>query len=138
MTGLSNGTAYSFTVTAFNAAGQSGASAASPAAKVLAGPGKPTKVKAKRTSTNADITWVAPKSTGGSPIKGYTVTASPSGKTCKIKKPVGCTIRGLSVGNTYVFTVQARNSKAVGLPATSNAIRVPIPPPPPKETQDLS
>ena|GEM_PF-3448167 len=135
MAGLSNGTAYTFTVTAFNAAGQSGVSPASPAAKVLAGPGKPTNVKAVRTNTNATITWVAPKSTGGSPIKGYTVTASPSGKTCKVSKPVGCTIRGLSVGNTYVFTVQARNAKAAGLPATSNAISVPIPP---KETQNLS
>jgi len=138
MAGLSNGTAYSFTVTAFNAAGQSGASAASPAAKVLSGPGRPTRVRAARSGTSATISWNAPKSTGGSPIKGYVVTASPSGKTCKVSKPVGCTIRGLSVGNKYVFTVQARNAKAAGLPETSNGITVPVPPPPPKETQAIS
>lgn len=138
MSGLSNGNSYTFTVVAFNAAGQSIASPASPVALILAGPGKPLNVRATRKDRAVTVTWSAPKSTGGTPIRGYTVTASPSGKTCKATKPSGCTISYLPIGATYVFTVQAKNAKAAGLSTSSNAITIPGPPPPPKEVPTFS
>lgn len=142
ISGLSNGTTYTFTVTAFNAAGQSGVSAASPPAKALSGPGKPAAVRAKKKGRNVTVTWKAPKSTGGAKITRYTVTTSPGGKKCQTTKATSCTIRNLPVGQTYVFSVQARNNKGPGIPATSARVTIPAPPAPPpepvKQEQDLS
>lgn len=138
MSGLSNGNSYTFTVIAINAAGQSGASAASPVATILAGPGKPLNVRATRNDRAVKVVWTAPKSTGGTPIRSYTVTASPSGKTCRATKPTGCTITYLPIGATYVFTVQAKNAKASGLSTSSNPITIPGPPPPPKQVPTFS
>ena len=138
MSGLSNGNSYTFTVIAINAAGQSVASEPSPVALILAGPGKPLNVRATRKDRAVSVSWSAPASTGGTPIRSYTVTASPSGKSCKATKPTGCTITSLPIGATYIFTVQAKNAKAAGLSTSSNPITIPGPPPPPKEVPTFS
>lgn len=138
--GLSNGQTYTFTVTAVNRVGSSEASAASPPAKLLAGPGKPLAVKAARSGTTGRVTWKPPRSTGGAKITKYVVTASPSGRKCTTKK-LTCTFSRLRVGNTYSFSVQPFNVKGPGIPVESNKIRVPIPPPPPpppKQDQEIS
>ncbi len=76
MTGLTNGTSYTFTVSATNANGAGPASAQSNA--VTPGrttvPGAPTGVTATAGDGSAQVSWTAPANNGGSPITSYTVT----------------------------------------------------------------
>lgn len=66
----------------------------------------------------------APTSDGGSPITGYTVTASPGGATCTSSAP-GCVVNGLTPGTRYTFTATASNSSGPGpASAPSNAVTV--------------
>ena len=103
ISGLTNGTAYTFTVVASNAVGSSAPSAPSSAVTPLAPgpqvPGAPTGVTALAGDGAATLSWTAPSDDGGSPITGYTVTASPasSGGTCSTTPPAtSCTISGLT------------------------------------------
>ena len=65
VTGLTNGTAYTFTVAATNSAGTGTASAASSAVTPMAAPSAPTDVVATAGNASASLTWVAPASDGG-------------------------------------------------------------------------
>jgi hypothetical protein len=62
-------------------------------------------------SHSATVTWLRPAD-GGSPILGYTVTATPGGQSCSTDGPdaLSCTITGLTNGVNYTFTVTARNA----------------------------
>jgi titin len=133
--GLSNGKTYTFTVTAFNAVGQSQASAPSKRAKLLNVPSSPVKVKTSRRGSSVTVRWKPPKSAGGSKIKQYVVTASPSNKKCRTKKQDRCTISGLQVGDDYTFSVQAENKSGLSAPARSKGVYIPVPP---KAEQSLS
>jgi len=126
--GLSNGKAYTFTVTAFNAVGQSQASAPSKRAKLLNVASSPVKVKTKRRGSSVTVRWKPPKSRGGSKIKRYVVTASPSNKKCRTKKNNRCTISGLQVGDGYTFSVQAENKSGLSAPGRSKSVYIPVPP----------
>ena len=130
ITGLSNGTAYTFTVVARNAVGPGPASPPSAVARVLAGPGMPRTITARAGRGVATVSWKPPASTGGLKISKYVVTASPSGKTCSTKKTI-CTFSGLTDNTVYVFSVRAYNAKGAGLPGQSRAVRTdPTPPKP--------
>ena len=74
MTGLTNGTAYTFTVAAINAIGTGAASAQSNAVTPATVPGAPTIGTATRGNASATVTWTAPASNGGAVITGYVVT----------------------------------------------------------------
>ncbi len=53
------------------------------------------------------VSWGAPTTSGGYPITGYTVTASPGGSTCSTTGATTCVVTGLTNGTPYAFTVAA-------------------------------
>ena len=125
VTGLTNGTAYTFTVKATNAVGTGAASAASnavtPAAPIVV-PGAPTIGTATAGNAQATVSFTAPASNGGSVITSYTVTSSPGGFTTSgAASPL--TVTGLTNGTAYTFTVKATNAVGTGAAsAASNAV----------------
>ena len=126
--GLSAGTAYTFTVTATNASGNSLASspAALTAATVPQSPtiGSATYVPgiAYGSAPQVAVTWTDPADNGGGAISGYSVTSSPAGGTCTVAGATAttCTVTsGLTAGTAYTFTVKATN--VVGSSSASGA-----------------
>jgi FtsP/CotA-like multicopper oxidase with cupredoxin domain len=114
VTGLTNGTSYTFTVTATNGAGTSLASPQSNAVTPVAVPGAPTAVVAVAANTLATVSWTAPAANGGLAITGYTVTSSPGGRTCATSGALSCNVTLLANGTPYSFTVTATNSFGTG------------------------
>ena len=130
VTGLTNGTAYVIKVIARNAVDISLPSANS--APVTAGtvPGRPTSVVAFHSNTSLAVTWIAPDSTGGSPITNYLVQYSSTGGVAgtwtqySTGSPItatSCTVTGLTNGTAYVIKVIARNSVGISLPSANSA-----------------
>ena len=108
VTGLTNGTPYTFTVTARNINGSSSASAASSAVTPSTVPNAPTSVVATGGNAQASVSFSAPAFNGGSTIFSYTATSSPGGFTATGTSPL--TVSGLSNGTAYTFTVVATNA----------------------------
>ncbi len=139
VTGLTNGTVYTFTVTATNAIGTSAPSAASNSVTPAAGPtvpDAPTGVTATAGYGQATINFSAPASDGGSAITIYTATSSPGGLTGTCTGPTACaiTVTGLTGGTAYTFTVTATNAVGTGAASVaSNSVTVVVRPDP---TQD--
>ena len=75
---------------------------------------------------NSTVTWTAPASTGGAPITGYTVTASPGGATCTTTQ-LSCEISGLSSGVDYTYSVIATNAIGASVSRQATIAYVPIP-----------
>ena len=119
VTGLTNGTAYTFTVTATNTAGTGSASAASNSVTPTGPPGAPTIGTATAGNDSASVTFTAPASDGGSPITDYTVTTHAPGGLTGTGTTSPITVTGLTNGTSYTFTVTATN--VVGTGASSNA-----------------
>jgi hypothetical protein len=79
-------------------------------------PDPPRNVTAAAGDSMATVSFEPPKSDGGSPVTVYTVTSHPGGISVKsTKSPV--TIKGLTNGKEYTFTVTASNSVGTGLPS---------------------
>jgi hypothetical protein len=122
VSGLTNDTTYTFVVTATNAIGTSAPSASSNAVTPTAtpqAPDAPTGVTAVVTAPKAiTVSWSVPDN-HGSAITHYTVTSSPADSTTNT--PDGttsmATFTGLTVGNSYTYSVTATNS--VGTSAAS-------------------
>ncbi|HIJ68240.1 MAG TPA: fibronectin type III domain-containing protein [Deltaproteobacteria bacterium] len=77
-------------------------------------PDPPRNVTATAGNGMATVSFDPPKSDGGSPVTVYTVTSHPGGIRVKsTKSPV--TVKGLTNGKAYTFTVNAANSVGTGL-----------------------
>jgi hypothetical protein len=113
VTGLTDGTTYTFTVIAKNAVGLSNASAPSnqvtPTAPTV--PDPPTSVTATAGDTTASVSWTAPVSNGGSPITSYTVTPDPADGTVTPTGATSASVTGLTDGTPYTFIVVANNAE---------------------------
>ncbi len=120
VTGLTNATAYSCNVVAFNAFGPGAASA--PVSVTPAGvPAAPVIGAATAGNTVASIAFTAPASNGGSAITGFTATCNPG----NISAPGGASpisVTGLTNGTIYSCSVTASN--AVGPGAASATVNV--------------
>jgi uncharacterized repeat protein (TIGR01451 family) len=128
--GLTNGTTYTFTVSATNASGTSPDSA--PSAPVtppgIAFPAPPTNVSAIPGDTQASVSFTVSPPPQGAPITSYLVTSNPGGILASIPPPatgnIGTAlVGGLTNGVSYTFTVQAINLAGPSGPsAPSNAV----------------
>ena len=120
VTGLTDGTAYTFTVHATNANGDSAESSASSPVTPAQHPDAPTGVAATGADGSASVSWTGPASDGGSPVTGYTVTSSPGGKTATCNASP-CVVTGLTNGTDYTFTVVATNATGDSQPSVASA-----------------
>jgi hypothetical protein len=86
-------------------------------------PAAPTTVSASAGDGSALVTFAPPASDGGTPITGYTVTAS-TGQTATTPDPrTFATVTGLANGTPVTFTVRAINAQGAGpASAPSNAV----------------
>jgi hypothetical protein len=115
VSGLSNGTSYTFTVYATNALGNGPSSAASNAVTPSTIPGAPTNPTVTQ-STNVSLSWVTAPS-NGSPITSYKVYrgASPGGEAylgSVSNSPYSD--GGSTTGHTYYYKVSAVNANGEG------------------------
>lgn len=132
VTGLTNGTTYTFTAVARSAAGNSTPSAASNAVTPTGVPSQPTGVTAQPLNGKALVSWIAPRDAGGSAITGYVVKTVDGVGTCSTSGTLSCTVEGLANGTAYRFTVTARNALGESLTSDPSApvtpVGVPSPP----------
>lgn len=116
VSGLTNGTAYTFAAYATNAQGNSAASA--PSVALVAGrqSTRPNAVTATAgPKGTAVVNWTAPDWDGGLVIRQYTVTSNVDGLTCSTTGARTCTVSGLTPGKSYSFVVVATNEAGSSL-----------------------
>jgi len=126
-TGLTNGSAYAFRVSAVNAVGTGTASATASATPDVV-PGAPTSVATTSTHAEATVSWVAPASNGGTAVTGFTVAwtsnavqGMTAGSAMAAAGTTSYRLTGLVNGVTYAFTVTATNAAGNGAASTSVA-----------------
>jgi uncharacterized repeat protein (TIGR02543 family) len=126
---LDNGTAYTFTSTARNTAGNSTSASTASAAVTPAGvPLSPSSITGAGTGGSTTIEWIVPTSDGGSPITDYVIEyrVASSGTWTTFSDgtstATSATITGLTAGNAYEFRVSAKNLIGNSLPSFSSPV----------------
>jgi hypothetical protein len=125
ITGLKNGSGYTFTVGARNSVGWSRLSARSSAVTVgtTVAPGKPTAVSGHGRAT---VSWHAPSSNNGFPVNGYRVTpfinGSPGAARVFNTVQTHQVVAGLQAGKPYSFKVAAHNKNGWSYASVNSAI----------------
>lgn len=132
VTGLTNGTAYTFQVSATNASGTSAFSLASAAVIPIGIPSAPQSPVATSSDSAAAVSWLAPADNGGSAITSYVVTSTPQSAGCS-SATMSCTVAGLTNGTPYTFFVAAINAAGTGPTSATPAVTpvAPVVPPVP-------
>lgn len=138
LTGLSNGTAYTVSVTATNAVGTSPVAAANPVTPEAAiAPDPPTNLTVISTGPGAvDLEWLPPTDAGTDTIGSYTLTATASGATTvTVTAPAGdctgtpvlctTTMSGLDSSTAYTFAVTATSPAGTSTVDTANSTVTP-------------
>ena len=126
---LTNGTAYTFTSTATNSAGNSTSGSTASASVTPAGiPGSPTGVTGTGVGGTANISWTLPASDGGSAITDYVVEYSVEGSGTwttfadGVSTSTSATVTGLTAGNAYEFRVSTKNLIGTSLPSFTSPV----------------
>ena len=84
-------------------------------------PGSPTGVEVKALQGGrAVLTWAVPVNDGGVEIS-YSAASSSDGRTCTSKETT-CVVSGLTIGNSYTFTVTASNSIGQSAPSAPTSV----------------
>lgn len=142
VTGLTNGTAYTFEVWAVGTNGTPGATSTVSAAPVANPPDEPTGVNADESGApgagEATITWNAPYD-GGSPIVEYKVkVVDDNNRGIATTSSTSYTWTGLNPGSSYQFTVWAVNNAGESTRAESNWVAMSEQPTPPGDVTNLN
>lgn len=121
ITGLTNGTTYTFSLFATNSIGSGPFATTASGATPIGLPGPPTGVLAVAGNGQVTVTWSAPASTGGGTLGAYTLTVTPGGATSSASS-TSATLTGLTNGQSYVIAVAATNGAGAGPAASSNVV----------------
>src|SRR6185312_3293321 len=131
ITGLQQGTPYTFTVQASNPSGNGAVSAPSSAITPSGpmAPGAPTGVSAIPASSKAQVSWTAPPN-NRSAITSYTIPpwigSTPQTPTQTLNgSATSATVSGLNNGSAYTFTVSATNSLGTGTASAASSAVTP-------------
>ncbi len=135
VSGLPNGTAHTFTVTASSAAGTGLASDPSapvtPTAPATV-PGIPGTPTGAAGDGQVSLSWTAPASTGGSAITGYVITPYAGSTALSSVTTTGTStsrvVTGLTNGTAHTFRVAARNSVGTGSASAASVALTPTAP----------
>jgi len=122
VTGLTNGTAYTFRVSAINSVGTGAASTTSSATPAVSAsvPSAPTGLNTTAGDSQVQLGWTAPFSDGGAAISDYLIEySSDAGSTWSTFSHVAststsATVTGLTNGTAYMLRVSAVNSVGTG------------------------
>lgn len=140
ITGLTNGQAYTFTVTATNGQGTSSASTASGSVTPNpTTPGAPTGVSGTAGNAHISVSFSAPANNGGAAIDNYQVLCTDGNvnpANTGTSSPI--TVTGLTNGVAYTCTVSAHNSNGWGNASSATASLTPAPQQPGATTGSVS
>ena len=125
VSGLTNGTEYTFKVRVRNSAGEGPASSVSATPATV--PGAVENLSATPGNGQVELSWTAPASNGGSPITGYEYQYSPGGSGWTAVAGTTVTVSGLTNGTEYTFKVRARNSAGEGPESSESATPATVP-----------
>jgi hypothetical protein len=125
-TGLTPGTAYTFTLVAENTGGQASGAVKSAVTDSLA-PGAPTGLSLSNIGALMSVGWIA--ATGS--VSGYVVTLNPGGLTQNLgPSATSTTFSGLTLGATYSVSVVAMNGAAASTALAGSLTLSTVPSPP--------